>query len=335
MQEPRQESAKMILPESNQLRVGLYGAGPHSQSVLLPALIGLKHPLEAVCDPREGLADDLAKRFAFRSTFTDLPDMLRDTNVQALVISRDTPNVGDIVDALLKARLPFWVDAASNGLEQLISRLKRRNANKSPAYMICHPHRFGPAFLRAAELIRAGRLGELSLGSLKINSANVSPGQMQLPLEYLLEAALDLLVFLLGKPEKVYASWDGTSTLAAIIHFDQKPLALQLRQGVWQGQSGHCLRLYGQQDQELYIKDLVDLSATEGEAVLARSMGPVSNSLDICTQHGWTGALAAFFAAASGKTKDYGDLTGYLRTRKIREAVIRSAEGRREVGLRI
>lgn len=325
----------MILPGSNQLRVGLYGAGPHSQSVLLPALIGLKQPLEAVCDPRAGLADDLAKRFAFRSTFIDLPGMLRDANVQALVISRDAPNIGDIVDALLKSRLPFWVDSAGNGLEQLIARLKRRNANNSPVYMICHPHRFGPAFLRAAELIRAGRLGELSLGSLEINSAKVSPGQMELSLEYLLEAALDLLVFLLGEPEKAFASWDGISTLAGIIHFDQKPLALQLRQGVWQGQSGHCLRLYGQQDQELYIKDLVDLSATEGEAVLDRSVGPMSNSLDICAQHGWTGALAAFFLAVGGKTKGYGDLTGYLRTRKLREAVIRSADSRREVGLRI
>jgi predicted dehydrogenase len=299
-------------------------------------LIGLKHPLEAVCDPRAGLADDLAKRFAFRSTFSDLPGMLRDANVQALIISRDAPNVGDIVDALLKCRLPFWVDAASHGLEQLIARLRRRKANNSPVYMICHPHRFGPAFLRAAELIRGGRLGELSLGSLKINSAKASPGQMELPLEYLLEGALDLLVSLLGEPEKVYASWDGISTLAGIIHFDQKPLALQLRQGVWQGQSEHCLRLYGQQDRELCVKGLVDLSAAEGEAVLARSVGgAVSSSPDVCAQHGWTGALARFFAAVGRKIEDCGDLTGYLRTQKLREAVIRSAEGPREVGLRI
>ena len=325
----------MILPGSSQLRVGLYGAGAHSRGVLLPALTGLEYPLEAVCDPRPSLADDLAERFAFRATFTDLRGMLRESNVQALIISRDAPNVADIVDVLLKSRLPFWVDAASCGLEQLVARLKRRNSSNSPVYMACHPHRFGPGFLRAAELIRAGRLGELSLGSLAINSARPGPGQMELPLEYLLEGALDLLVFLLGEPEKVYASWDGISTLAGIIHFDKKPLVLQLRQGVWQGQSGHCLRLYGQQGQELCVNNLVDLSANEGEAVLARSAEPMSSSLDVCAQHGWTGALAAFLAAAGGQTKGSGDLTGYLQTRKLAEGVIRSANSGREVRLRV
>ena len=207
----------MISPVSSQLRIGLYGAGRHSRGVLLPSLAGLEHPLEAVCDPRPNLADELAERFAFRATFTDLPGMLRDSNVQALIVSRDAPNVADIVDALLKSRLPFWVDAAAIGLEQLVGRLRRRNADNSPEYMICHPHRFGPAFLRTAELIEAGRLGEISLGSLEINSAKAGPGQMEPPLEYLLEGALDLLVCLLGEPEKVYASWDGISTLAGII----------------------------------------------------------------------------------------------------------------------
>lgn len=325
----------MILAQPSSLRIGLYGAGPHSLGVLLPALSGLEYPLEAVCDPRPSLADDLAERFAFRATFTDLPSMLRDTNVQALIISRDGPNPADIVDPLFKSRLPFWVDAAWAGLEGLITRLRRRSGNNSQLYMISHPHRFSPAFIRAAELIRSGRLGELSLGSLEISSARVSPGQMELPLEYLLEGALDLLSFLLGQPGKVYASWDGSSTMAAIIHFDETPVLLQLRQGVWQGQSGHCLQLYGQQGQRLCVNNLVELSASEGEAVLARSVGPLLSSLDVCAQHGWTGSLAAFFAAAGQKAKGSADLTGWLGTRKNRDAVIRSANSGREAQLRI
>ena len=325
----------MTLPGSSQLPVAIYGAGPHSRSVLLPALTALDCPLEAICDPRANLADDLAERFAFRSTFTDLPAMLRDSNVQALLISRDAPNLPDIVDTLLKSRLPFWLDAAADGLDPLIARLKRRTANNSPAYMICHPHRFAPAFLRASELIRAGRLGELGLGSLRISSAKAPAGQKDLPLTHLAEAALDLLVSLLGQPDRAYASWDGLSTLTAIVHFDHMPVSLQLRHGVWPGQSTHCLRLYGQQDQQLSVENLVDLSATEAEAVLARYVLPMVGSTDSCAQHGWTGALAAFLAAAGSRTSASGDLTDYLSTRKLAQTLIRAAENTREVKFRI
>ena len=325
----------MMGPLPKSLHLGLCGAGPHSRAVLLPALSALEHALEAVCDPRPGLADDLAERFAFRATFTDLPSLLRDTRVQALIITRDTPNLADIVDPLLSSRLPFWIDAATIGLERLIARLRRRSSNNSPVYMISHPHRFAPAFLRTAELIRSHRLGELVSGSLDISSAKPNAGQMELPLEHLLEGALDLLCFLLGPPDRLYASWDGISTLLAIIHFDKTPLVLQLRQGVWAGQAGHCLQLHGQQGQKLCVNNLVELSATEGEEVLARSAGPVATCLDICAQHGWTGSLAAFFAAVSANTKTSADLTGWLTTRKLAEAVIRSANSCREVRFRI
>ncbi len=224
----------------NSLRLGLYGAGVHSRGVLLPAMVGLEHPLEAVCDGRAGLADDLAQRFAFRSSFTDLADMVRDTGVQALIISRDAPNLVGIIDVLLGSGLPFWVDAGTVGLEKLIGRLKRRSKN-NPIYMISHPHRFAPTFIRAAELIRSGRLGDLVLGSLEICSAKAAPAQQELPLEHLLEGALDLLCSLLGKANKVYASWDGASMLAGVVKFGAMSVVLQLRQGVWAGQACHQL----------------------------------------------------------------------------------------------
>ena len=315
------------------LRLGLYGAGAHSRGVLLPALVGLEHPLEAVCDPRVGLADDLAQRFAFRSSFADLASLVRDAGVQALIISRDAPNLVGIVEPLLGSGLPFWVDAATVGLEKLIGRLKRRSRN-GPIYMISHPHRFAPAFVRAAELIRSGRLGELVLGSLEICSVKAAGGQMELPLEHLLEGALDLLCFLLGRASRVYASWDGASMLAGVIKFEATAVVLQLRQGVWAGQACHQLRLHGQQGQELYVGNLTDMTAREGESVLARSVQPMAEGVDVCVQHGWTGSLASFFSAVSRAEQASSDLTNLLATRKLCEAVIRSAGSGREVGLR-
>ena len=144
----------MILPSPGCLRLGLYGAGPHSQGILLPALAGLQHSLEAVFDPRSSMADDLEERFAFRATFSDLGSLVREGGVQALIMSRDAPNLSDIVDPLLKSRLAFWVDAATPGLEKLIGRLSRRKAGNVPTYAVSHPQRYGPAFIRAGELIR-------------------------------------------------------------------------------------------------------------------------------------------------------------------------------------
>jgi len=318
----------------NSLRLGLYGAGPHSRGVLLPAMVSLVHPLEAVCDPRASLADDLAQRFAFRSSFTDLADLVRDTGVQALIISRDAPNLVDIIDALLGSGLPFWVDAGTAGLEKLIGRLKRRSKN-SPIYMISHPHRFAPAFVRAEELIRSGRIGELVLGSLEICSVKAAGPQKELPLEHLLEGALDLLCSLLGSANKVYASWDGDSMLAGIVKFGATAVVLQLRQGIWAGQACHQLKLYGRQGQELSVVNITNMTAREGESVLVRSVQPpMTEGVQVCVQHGWTGSLVAFLTAVSRAQPGASDLTNLIETRKLVEAVIRSASSGREVSLR-
>ncbi len=316
------------------MRIGLYGAGPHSRGVLLPALAALEHPLEAVCDPRSGLADDLAERFAFRSTFSDLASLMRDAEVEALVISRDAPNLADIVTPLLRSGLGFWVDAATPGLERLIGRLKRRSSKNGPIYMISHPHRFAPTFVRTAELISSGRLGELVLGSLEICSTKAGPGQVELPLEHLVERALDLLCFLLGRGEKVYASWDAATTLAGIIKFERTAVVLQLRHGVGGSQACHHLKLHGRQGQELCVRNLSDMTAREGESVLASSGQPMAEGLDVCVQHDWTGSLMSFLAAVSQAEQGSGDLTNLLQTRKLCEAVIRSASSKREVRLR-
>ena len=64
-------------------------------------------------------------------------------------------------------------------------------------------------------------------------------------------------------------------------------------------------------------------------------VGSLLSSLDVCTQYGWMGSLAAFFAAADGNSQGLADLTGYLLTRKLTESAIRSAEGSREIRFRI
>jgi predicted dehydrogenase len=297
-------------------------------------MVSLEHPLEAICDPRVGLADDLAQRFAFRSSFTDLADLLRDTSVQALIISRDAPNLVDIIDTLLGSGLPFWVDAGTVGLEKLIARLKRRSKN-CPIYMISHPHRFAPAFVRAAELIRSGRIAEPVLGSLEICSVKADGPQRELPLEHLLEGALDLLCYLLGSANKVYASWDGASMLAGIVKFGATAVVLQLRRGTWAGQACHQLKLYGRQGQELSVENITNMTAREGESLLARSVQhPLTEGVQLCAQHGWTGSLVSFLLAVSRAQPGASDLTNLIETRKLAQAVIRSASSGREVSLR-
>lgn len=324
----------MISSQPKSLRIGLYGAGPHGLSVVLPALTSLGHALEAACDPRANLADELAERFAFRATFTELEDMVRDTSVQALIVTRDVPNVGAIVEGLLKSRLPFWVDAAAPGLDELSARLKRRSGN-GPTYMICHPHRFGPAFVRSAELFSSGRLERPSFGSLEVVVSKAGPSQLNLPIEYIVEGAVDLLSFLLGPASRVYAAWDGEAMLAGLIHFDSTAVVVQIRREAEPEQAGHCLRLHGKRGEELCIRNLADLSARQGEAILARSVEAVTSGLDICRQQGWTGSLASFLAAVGRSGQDSADMTGFLQTRKLRDCVIRSASTGKEVRLRI
>ncbi len=324
----------MISSQPKSLRIGLYGAGSHGLSVVLPALTSLGHGLEGACDPRANLADDLAERFAFRATFTDLESMVRDTGVQALIITRDTPNVGAVVEPLLKCRLPFWIDAAAPGLDELVARLKRRSSG-GPTYMICHPHRFGPSCVRSAELFSSGRLERPSFGALEVTISKAGGAQLDLPIEYVVEGAVDLLTSLLGPASRAYAAWDGEAMLAGLVHFDSTAVVVQIRREAEPEQAGHYLRLLGRRGEELCIRDLADLSARQGEAILARSVEPITSGLDVCRQQGWTGSLAAFLAAAGQSGQDSADMSGFMQSRRLREGVIRSASTGKEVRMRV
>ena len=122
--------------------------------------------------------------------------------------------------------------------------------------------------------------------------------------------------------------------LSGLVHFEQTAVSIQIRQGVEPSQAGHCLRLYGQRSEELSVRNLLDLSASQSGAILARSVEPLTSSLDVCRQHGWTGSLSAFLSEAGHIGGNFPDMTGFLQTRKVSEGVIRSASTGREVRLR-
>ena len=122
--------------------------------------------------------------------------------------------------------------------------------------------------------------------------------------------------------------------LAGIIKFEPTAVVLQLRRGLWAGQACHNFRLYGQHGQELSVENLSDMTARDGQSLLEQLAEPLAQGVDICVQNGWTGSLVSFFSAVTQARHGSSDLTGLLETRKLCQAVVRSATSRREVSIR-
>ncbi len=145
------------------MRVMLVGTGAiaYRHAAAVRDLDGAE--LVAVCDVRREAADALADRFAVESRYTDLGTMLQREQADLAIIATWGVYHADIVEQLARSGLvkailcekPLAMDAPQ--AEAMAKMAADHGVLLAEAFRLRHQ----PIHLRAIELIRAGRIGEV------------------------------------------------------------------------------------------------------------------------------------------------------------------------------
>ncbi len=135
------------------VRLGQIGAGNYAKSMLMPyfpALEGLS--LEGICTTRGANAEALAGRFGFRKATTDAAELLRDPEVNAIMVVTRHDSHARYAAAALEAGKHVYVEKplalTEEQLDPIVAALARRGA-EGPTLWVGHNRRFSALSQRA------------------------------------------------------------------------------------------------------------------------------------------------------------------------------------------
>lgn len=145
---------------ADQIGVGVVGLGFVGAGAHLHAFRTLKNAnLAAVCDLNEETLEKRARRHNVAAKYTDYEKMLRDENVDAVVVSVPTDYHAQITIAALQAgkhvicEMPFA--PTMDAVDEMLAVAKASGKILMPSLNF----RFTPNYVKAKELIDAGQLG--------------------------------------------------------------------------------------------------------------------------------------------------------------------------------
>ena len=145
-------------PQASVIRLGYVGAGFMAQSVHLPnfaALSGCR--LVALAEKRPALAQKVAGRFGIPKVYPTHLALADDANVDAVAVSADYAQQGEIAAALLRAGKPVFMEKPmAVSLRQAHRILEAERAGKA-RLMVGYMKRYDPANRLARETIRRWR----------------------------------------------------------------------------------------------------------------------------------------------------------------------------------
>ena len=135
------------------VRLGQIGAGNYAKSMLMPNFSSLSAlSLETICTTRGANAEALAKRYGFRKASTDAAAVIRDPEVNALLIATRHDSHARLTLEGLRAGKHVYVEkplAMSDEQIAPIAELLSRRGENGPTLWVGHNRRFAPSSRRA------------------------------------------------------------------------------------------------------------------------------------------------------------------------------------------
>jgi len=202
---------------SGTLRAGVIGAGRMGITHL--AILG-GHPavqVTAVADDSPLMSRVLRKFRPDIRLFDDFRTMLQDAELDFVLIATPPHLHASMIDASLDAGLSVFVEKPFTLGAEEARRLTERSREKRGTYQVGYVNRFNDVFIRAKQILEAGVLGRLiSFRSDMFGRTVTRPssgagwrGRREMGGGCLYEFgshAIDLMVYLLGKPARVTGS---------------------------------------------------------------------------------------------------------------------------------
>jgi len=146
------------------LKVAVVGSGFVAQKRHIPSFLRLKENVSlcAICDLNPELAKSVADKFSIPNSYSDLSEMLL----------REHPDVVDVCTPP-KVHAPVALEAIKSGCNVLLEKpmasslsdcdeMIQASRKHDVKLSVVHNQMFYPPFLKAAELVKSGSIGELT-----------------------------------------------------------------------------------------------------------------------------------------------------------------------------
>jgi predicted dehydrogenase len=143
------------------IKVGVIGHGYWGPNLVRNFMAASGSAVSAVCDQREARLTQLRKLYPTLLTYTNHAELIRDPNVDAVVVATPVSSHFDLAMAALKAGKHVLVEkpiaSTSDQTCQLIDEATKRNL----VLMVDHTFVYTDAVRKMRELISSGQLGEI------------------------------------------------------------------------------------------------------------------------------------------------------------------------------
>jgi predicted dehydrogenase len=147
---------------SERLRVGIIGGGAIAQVAHLPVLKKLKTvEVQAICDTDLPKARALADRFGVKDALDDIEDLLRNEELDAVVISSPNHLHEAHVLAALSANLHVLVEKPLTVTTASVQRILKAAEKRDRIVMVGMNHRYRPDVQIVRSFVQSGELGRI------------------------------------------------------------------------------------------------------------------------------------------------------------------------------
>ena len=147
---------------SERLRVGIIGGGAIAQVAHLPVLEKLKTvEVQAICDTDLPKARALADRFGVKDALDDIEDLLRNEELDAVVISSPNHLHEAHVLAALSANLHVLVEKPLTVTSASVQRILKAAEKRDRIVMVGMNHRYRPDVQIVRSFVQSGELGRI------------------------------------------------------------------------------------------------------------------------------------------------------------------------------
>jgi predicted dehydrogenase len=147
---------------SERLRVGIIGGGAIAQVAHLPVLKKLKTvEVQAICDTDLPKARALADRFGVKDALDDIEDLLRNEELDAVVISSPNHLHEAHVLAALSANLHVLVEKPLTVTSASVQRIRKAAEKRDRIVMVGMNHRYRPDVQIVRSFVQSGELGRI------------------------------------------------------------------------------------------------------------------------------------------------------------------------------
>lgn len=314
------------------LRIGVIGAGGHATHQIYPCLPSLPVRLAAVCDLDKSKAESNATRFGADAVYTDHSRMLRDENLDAVIVCVGADHHSKLAIEVMESGLPVWTEkppAASSADAAAVLAASRKTGQLC---MTGFMKRFAPVYRRARAAVTSPDFGAPCILAIDWSFGVADNAWLEM---FLLDFGIhmvDLARYMFGEVAEVFArDYDGIA-YAITLAFTSGAvgtLSMSANRGLDIVEEVHLGGSYGN---HLTIDRSGRLIRYRGSTVLDYYERPLALQ-DSLIDIGYHGELAEFVSAIQDRREPESSIVSSYETMRLYDAIRHSADERRVVCL--